>query len=117
MATIAGVLLLSPLAITTLARSARPFPVAVRLPLRDLSRYRARSGVALAAVSLSLGIPVAIVVTASAADASAPPGNLAAEQAIVWTRSPSQPEGESPFYTEDPEDDGFAPVPARPDSP
>jgi len=109
LATVAGVLVASPLAIKALARVATPLPVAVRLPLRDLSRYRARSGVALAAVSLSLGIPAAIVVTASAADASAPLGNLASGQVIVWTRGPSQPEGESPFYTEDPEDEGFAP--------
>jgi putative ABC transport system permease protein len=107
--TVAGILALSPVAIRALAEVARPFPVAVRLALRDLSRYRARSGVALAAVSLSLGVPVAIVVVASAADASAELGNLAPDQLLVWTRDASQPDGVSPFYTEDPNDEGFAP--------
>lgn len=107
--TVAGVLALSPLAIKMLADLARPLPVAIRLALRDLSRYRSRSGVALAAVSLSLGIPVAIVVTASAAEEGAGLGNIAPNQVLVWTRDASQPEGVSPFYTEDPEDEGFAP--------
>jgi putative ABC transport system permease protein len=108
-ATVAGVLVLSPIAIRALAQLARPFPVAVRVAVRDLARYRARSGVALAAVSLSLGVPVAIVVVASAADARAELGNVAPDQLLVWTRDDTQPEGESPFYTEDPSDEGFAP--------
>ena len=36
-------------------------------------------------------------------------GNLAPDQLLVWTRDDSQPDGVSPFYTEDPDDDGFAP--------
>ena len=108
-ATVAGVLVLSPFALQVLAGAARPFPVAVRLALRDLSRYRARSGIALAAVSLALGVPVAVVVVAGAADARADLGNVAPDQLLVWTRDATQPEGESPFYTEDPGDEGFAP--------
>ena len=108
-ATALGVMLLSPIALRTLATVARPMPVASRLALRDLARYRARSGVALAAVSLSLGIPVAIVVTASAAEADAALGNLAPDQMVIWTRDPSQPAGVSPFFTQDPEDEGFSP--------
>jgi putative ABC transport system permease protein len=81
----------------------------VRLALRDLARYQARSGIALAAVSLTLGIPAAIVVTSTAAEASRPLGNLPAHQLLIWTRDPSQPEGVSPYYTEDPNDEGFSP--------
>jgi len=108
-ATTVGVLLIAPVALRALARTAIRFPVAVRLALRDLARYQARSGIALAAVSLTLGIPAAIVVTSTAAEASRPPGNLPAHQLLIWTRDPSQPEGVSPYYTEDPDDEGFSP--------
>lgn len=108
-ATVAGVLALSPIAVAMLGVVSRGFPVAMRLAWRDLSRHRARSGLALAAISLALGIPAGVVVAASAADATAPLGNLPDDQVLVWTRDPSQPEGVSPFFTVDPEDDGFAP--------
>ncbi|UNX53767.1 FtsX-like permease family protein [Georgenia sp. TF02-10] len=108
-AAVAGVLSLAPVAVEALGLAARGLPVAVRLAWRDLSRHRARSALALAAVSLALGIPVAVLVGASAADATAPPGNLPEDRLLVWTRDPAQPEGESPFYTVDPDDDGFAP--------
>ncbi len=108
-ATVAGTLLVSPLAIRLVAGAVRPLPVAVRLPLRDLARHQARSGAALAAISLTLGIPVAIVVAATAAESTAPLGNVSDNQLLVWTRDPSQPEGVSPYYTEDPNDDGFSP--------
>ena len=78
-----GVLLFSPLAIRALAACASRFPIAPRLALRDLGRYQARSGAALAAISLSLGIPVAIVVTAAAAEHTAAAGNLSDRQLIV----------------------------------
>ena len=84
-AIVVGVLLVSPLAIRLLARAARPLPVAVRLALRDLARYRARSGAALAAIGLALGIPVAIVVTAAAAAHGADAGNLSDDQLMVRT--------------------------------
>jgi len=49
-AVIAGIVLLAPLAVSVLAAGASPrLPVAVRIALRDLVRYRARSGAALAA--------------------------------------------------------------------
>ena len=41
-------------------------PIAPRLALRDLVRYQARSGAALAAVTLALGIAAAVVVIAAA---------------------------------------------------
>jgi putative ABC transport system permease protein len=83
LATIVGVLLVSPLAIRLLARGATRLPVAMRLALRDLGRYQARSGAALAAISLALGIPVAIVVTAASAANTADTGNLSDRQLMV----------------------------------
>ena len=59
-----GMLLISPVAIGALAACASRLPVATRLALRDLGRYRARSGTALAAISLSLGLAMAIVLAA-----------------------------------------------------
>ena len=75
-ATILGSLLLGPPAIRTFSAVAGRLSVAPRLALRDLARYQARSGAALAAVTLALGIAAAVVVVASAEDAkrtSAPP--------------------------------------------
>ncbi|HEY1737281.1 MAG TPA: FtsX-like permease family protein, partial [Acidimicrobiia bacterium] len=46
-ASVVGLLLLAPLAIQSVARLARHTPISVRLALRDLSRYQARSGAAL----------------------------------------------------------------------
>jgi putative ABC transport system permease protein len=66
LATILGTLLLGPLAIRIFARTAGPAPLAARLALRDLARYQARSGAALAAITLALGIAAAVVVTAAA---------------------------------------------------
>jgi putative ABC transport system permease protein len=83
LATIVGVLLVSPLAIRLLAKGAARVPVAMRLALRDLGRYQARSGAALAAISLTLGIPVAIVIAASAAVDTADTGNLSNHQLLV----------------------------------
>lgn len=108
-ATVAGVLLVSPLAIRGVARTVSRLPIAMRLALRDMARHQARSGIALAAVSLTLGIPVAIVVVSSADEITQELGNLSDHQLLVWTRDPSQPEGVSPYYTEDPNDEGFSP--------
>jgi putative ABC transport system permease protein len=83
LATVVGVLLVSPLAIRVLASGAARVPVAMRLALRDLGRYQARSGAALAAISLTLGIPVAIVITTSAAVDTADTGNLTDHQLLV----------------------------------
>lgn len=49
---IAAIVMVAPFFLTLLATVRGGVPVAVRLALRDLSRYRARSGSALAAVSL-----------------------------------------------------------------
>jgi putative ABC transport system permease protein len=69
LATILGSLLLGPLAIRTFSAVAGRVSIAPRLALRDLARYQARSGAALAAVTLALGIAATVVVTASAEEA------------------------------------------------
>jgi putative ABC transport system permease protein len=86
-ATTVGMLLLAPLGIRALAAGAGRAPVAVRLALRDLARYQARSGAALAAASLAVGIAATIAVTASAqqaTDTALRYGNLSPNQLIVW---------------------------------
>jgi putative ABC transport system permease protein len=68
-ATIFGTLLLGPLAIRAFSGVAGHVAIAPRLALRDLVRYQARSGAALAAVTLALGIAAAIVLVLSAEEA------------------------------------------------
>jgi putative ABC transport system permease protein len=88
--TAAGVLLLGPIAIGSLAAAARRSPVAVRLAVRDLGRYRARSGAALGAIVLVTGIVAAIAVSAAAAAQNEGPAgeagwtNLPANQILVY---------------------------------
>jgi putative ABC transport system permease protein len=91
LATAAGMLLLAPLGIRLLALFASRAPVAIRLALRDLARYQARSGAALAAASLAVGIAATITVTAAAQQAndhSLTAGNLPPNQLIVWFNDP-----------------------------
>jgi putative ABC transport system permease protein len=86
----AGVVLIAPTCLALLASAARPAPVVVRLALRDLARYRVRSGSALGAISLSVLIAVIICVTAAArySDALDYVGpNLAANQLIVYPQA------------------------------
>ncbi len=85
---IPGVILLAPFFLTLLAWLGRRTPVAVRLALRDLARYRARSGSALAAISLGVMIAVIIALVAAARygnvlDYAGP--NVASNQLIVYT--------------------------------
>jgi putative ABC transport system permease protein len=80
---VAGVLLMSPIAVRVLTRIAGRVPVGPRVALRDLGRYQARSGAAVAAVGLALGIPAVIVAASAAAANNAGPGNLAANQLLV----------------------------------
>jgi putative ABC transport system permease protein len=87
-----AVVLLSPALLGALARLARPAPVAIRLALRDLARYRARSGAALGAITLSLLIAVIVCIVAAARfgnvlDYVGP--NLASNQLIVNTPPPA----------------------------
>jgi putative ABC transport system permease protein len=60
-----GLILLAPFFLSLAARLARRAPIAPRLALRDLARYRARSGSALAAISV--GVLVAVIVMLAAA--------------------------------------------------
>jgi putative ABC transport system permease protein len=88
--TAAGVLLLGPVTIGAFAALARHTPVALRLALRDLSRYRARSGAALAAITMVTGIVAAIAISAAAAaENEGSPGvvgwtNLPANQLMIY---------------------------------
>jgi putative ABC transport system permease protein len=82
----AGVVLLSPGCLGALARISGRAPVVVRLALRDLARYRARSGAALGAISLTVLIAAIICVVSAARfgnplDYAGP--NLAANQIVV----------------------------------
>ena len=81
-------ILLAPFCLAVLARLGNRTPISVRLALRDLSRYRARSGSALAAISIGILIAVIISVAAAARFANvldyAGP-NLASNQLIVYT--------------------------------
>jgi putative ABC transport system permease protein len=92
-ALVVAIVLLAPFCVDALARVARRAPIAVRLALRDLSRYRARSGPALAAISLGVMIAVVISVVASARygnvlDYAGP--NLTSSQLVVYTPTGSQ---------------------------
>jgi putative ABC transport system permease protein len=83
-----GIIFLAPLALAAIAVAARRTPLAVRMALRDLSRYRARSGSALGAISLGVLIATTVCVAAAARygnvlDYAGP--NLANNQLIVYT--------------------------------
>src|SRR5262245_60706871 len=91
LAAILGCLLLGPPAIRIFSGLAGRLPIAPRLALRDLVRYQARSGAALAAVSLALGIAatVVIITSAEAAKKSAEPPNLSERQVRVYLGRPN----------------------------
>jgi putative ABC transport system permease protein len=85
---IVAIILLAPFCLVVLARLGRRAPIAIRLALRDLARYRARSGSALAAISLGVFIATLIcVLTAqrygNVLDYAGP--NVASNQIIVYT--------------------------------
>jgi putative ABC transport system permease protein len=86
LATILGSLLLGPLAIRTFSAVAGRVSIAPRLALRDLARYQARSGAALAAVTLALGIAATVIVTASAEEAkkASEPASLSDRQIRLY---------------------------------
>ncbi|MGD0684121.1 MAG: FtsX-like permease family protein [Streptosporangiaceae bacterium] len=85
---IAAVILLSPLFLAALAGFGRRAPIAVRLAVRDLARYQARSGSALAAISVGVLIAVLVCVLSAqrfgnVLDYAGP--NVASNQIIVYT--------------------------------
>jgi putative ABC transport system permease protein len=82
-----AIVLLAPALLGVAAAAGKQSPIAIRLALRDMARYRARSGPALAAISLSTLIAVIICVTSAArfGDALAYTGpNLTTSQLIVY---------------------------------
>jgi putative ABC transport system permease protein len=92
-----AIVLLAPALLAVVAAAGRRAPIAIRLALRDLARYRARSGPALAAISLSTLIAALICVASTARfgnvlDYAGP--NLTSSQLIVY--SPSGPHGGPP---------------------
>ena len=90
-----GLLLLSPVAIAVLSAFGRGAPITVRIALRDLARYRARSGPTLAAGSFAVFIAVVVCVLATsrytdALDYVGP--NLPSNQLIVHSAAgPAEP--------------------------
>jgi putative ABC transport system permease protein len=87
-----AIVLLASACLAVLAAAGRRSPISVRLALRDLARYRARCGPALAAISLSTLIAVIICVVGAARfsnvlDDVGP--NLTSSQLIVY--APSAP--------------------------
>jgi putative ABC transport system permease protein len=90
-ATAAGMCLLAGVLVIALGGAAGPrSPVAVRIALRDMARYRARSGAALAAVSFAVFLAMATTLGASfrfsmALDWTGP--NLTSSQLIVYTNA------------------------------
>jgi putative ABC transport system permease protein len=91
-----GISCLSPLSIRALTTAGRRAPVAVRLALRDLARYQARSAAALAAISLAAGIAVATMVSLAAATNAANAGNLPDNQMLIWIGQPGANQTERP---------------------
>ena len=87
-ALIVAIILLAPFCLMVLSSFSRWAPIAARLALRDLARYRARSGSALAAISLGVFIAALVcVLTAqrygNVLDYAGP--NLSSNQVIVYT--------------------------------
>jgi len=95
---IVAIILLAPFCLVILGRLGRHAPIAIRLALRDLARYRARSGSALSAISLGVFIAALVcVLTAqrygNVLDYAGP--NVASNQIIVYTPGPG-PDGGGP---------------------
>jgi putative ABC transport system permease protein len=91
---IPGLILLAPFFLSLAAHLGRGTPIAPRLALRDLARYRARSGSALAAISI--GVLVAVIVMLAAAarygnvlDYAGP--NVSSNQLALHANTPPPP--------------------------
>jgi len=91
-----AIVLLAPACLSVVAAAGKRSPIAIRLALRDLARYRARSGPALAAISLRTLIAVIICVASAARfgnvlDYAGP--NLTSSQLIVYAPCPGDCSG------------------------
>ncbi len=98
-ATVLGILFMAPLAIQALAKVAGRAPVSVRLALRDLARYQARSGAALGAATLAVAIAATIAISSAAAQGPAPQSNLPANQLILHIANSNGPGNPIPVLT------------------
>jgi putative ABC transport system permease protein len=91
-AVVIGIILLAPLCVSVLAAGAGSrLPVAIRIALRDLVRYRARSGAALAATTFAVFLAMGICVVTSfqfdnTLNWTGP--NLSSDQVIVYGQPP-----------------------------
>jgi putative ABC transport system permease protein len=90
---IPGLILLAPFLLSVTAHLGRRAPIATRLALRDLARYRARSGSALAAISVGVLVAVIVMIAAAARygnvlDYAGP--NLSSNQLALSTAFPPQ---------------------------
>ena len=86
-----AIVLLAPALLGVVAAAGTRAPIGIRLALRDLARYRARSGPALAAISLAILIAVIISVESAARfgnvlDYTGP--NLSSSQLVVYGPPP-----------------------------
>lgn len=89
-----AVVLLSPFLLTLLARFSRGAPFSLRMAMRDLARYRARSGAALGAISVSVLIAMVVIIASAARfgnvlDYAGP--NVSSTQLLIYT--PNGPYG------------------------
>jgi putative ABC transport system permease protein len=66
-----------------LATAGGRMPVGIRLALRDLARYQARSTVTLAAISLALGMATAVIISITRTEHEADLGNLSDSQLLI----------------------------------
>jgi putative ABC transport system permease protein len=87
-ALVVAVILLSPLCLAALSKLASSTPIAARLALRDLGRYRARSGSALSAIALGVMIAALVCILAAGRygnvlDYAGP--NVTSSQLIVYS--------------------------------
>jgi putative ABC transport system permease protein len=90
---IPGLILLAPFFLSLAAHLGRRAPIATRIALRDLARYRARSGSALAAISVGVLVAVIVILAASSRygnvlDYAGP--NLSSNQVALTTAFPPQ---------------------------
>ncbi len=88
-----GLILLAPFFLSLTERVSRHSPISIRLALRDLARYRARSGSALSAISIGVLISVIVVLAAASRfsnvlDYAGP--NLASNQIALHEGFPPQ---------------------------
>jgi len=89
-----SVVLLSPFLLTWLDHLARHAPLAIRMAMRDLARYRARSGSALGAISVGVLIAMVVIIASAARfgnvlDYAGP--NVSSTQLLIYT--PNGPYG------------------------